>query len=321
MIDSLKERVRVEFSRYDLVFTSGGFPGLYCSLKTVVDPGDEVIYLTPSWFFYESIVISCGGTPVAVALDSTTFDVDIEAVRRAITMKTRALFITTPHNPTGRIFSQETLEKLSNLLREASERNQRTIYLISDEAYNRIVFTDSQFFSPVEFYENTFLVHTYTKTLLTPSQRIGYIAISPKICERALIQKAVFTSVFLTTYAEPNATMFYSLAEIERSKIGVSVSTLQQRRDLIGKALKDAGFEFSLPQGSLYIWVKCPIQDEKKFVEILAELDVFVVGGKAFEVKEGSWFRICLTATDKMVEFSLPRWKQAMDLAKQTTTC
>ncbi|MGZ4618583.1 MAG: aminotransferase class I/II-fold pyridoxal phosphate-dependent enzyme [Frankiaceae bacterium] len=148
------------------------------ALAAVLDIGDEVIFVSPPWFFYEAMILGAGGRPVRVRMDSDSFDLDLDAVAAAVTGKTRAVVINTPHNPTGRIYPPPTLQQLARLLTAASVRNGRDIYLISDESYSRILFTGSRFTSPAGYYPHTFLVHTYSKTALAPGQRIGFVAMA-----------------------------------------------------------------------------------------------------------------------------------------------
>jgi len=303
----LKKRVDVDFAPEDLLFVSGAFPGLFSTLKTIVNPGDEVIYLTPAWMFYNPMILACGAHPVPISIDMTSFDLDLNAIKNAITPKTRVIFINTPHNPTGKIYQPDTLERLAKILKDESEKNGHTIYLISDEAYSEIVFDNEKFHSPIKYYDNTFLVYTWTKVLLAPMQRIGFVAISPKMRDRTLVYQALFTNIYLIIFAAPPAAMMHSLAEICQKRIGVDIAAVQNKRDKLIKAMTDANYTVFKPQGTFYIWVKCPIEDETRFVrELLAKEDVFVLPGGDFETTTGSWFRISLTANNAMVDFALP---------------
>ena len=156
--------------------TTGGFAAISTALKIVGDPGDEVVYSLPPWFLYEPIVLEAGMVPVKVSIDRETLDLDLDAIAAAITPRTRIVIVNSPNNPTGRIYPPATLERLAAILDEASERNGRRIFLISDEPYNRIVYDGARFRSPVEFYPWSFLAYSYGKTLLSPGERIGYLA-------------------------------------------------------------------------------------------------------------------------------------------------
>ncbi len=176
---TLRQRTELPFEPEDICMTNGAFAAINVILKTIIDPGDEVIYINPPWFFYVPMIVSHYGVPVRVDCNPQDFDLDLAAIERAITAKTRAIIINSPNNPTGRIYSPPTLQKLADILEKASQRNDRPIYLLSDESYNRIVFDRKEFHSATEYYPLSFLIYTYGKTLLAPGQRIGYIAIPP----------------------------------------------------------------------------------------------------------------------------------------------
>ena len=152
---SLSDRLTIPFDADDIFMTKGASTALAIALATVLSPGDEVIFLSPPWFFYESMIAFSRGVPVRVKVDLATFAPDIDAIDDAITSRTRAVIINSPNNPTGRIYPPETLDRLATLLTDASEQHGRTIYLLSDEAYNRILFDGRRFPSPATHYPNT----------------------------------------------------------------------------------------------------------------------------------------------------------------------
>src|SRR5688572_23459189 len=154
----LRERRGVPFEADDIIMTDGAFAGLNLCIRTVTDPGDELVFCSPPWFFYEALIVAAGATPVSVRVNLETWDLDVDAIEAAITERTRAVLVNSPNNPTGRIYPPETLARLAEVLTQASERNGRPVYLISDEAYSRIVFDDLAFASPTEFYPFSFLV-------------------------------------------------------------------------------------------------------------------------------------------------------------------
>ena len=174
--ESLRRHIDLPFEPDDLFLTTGGFAAISIALKVVGDVGDEVVYSLPPWFLYEPVVLEAGLVPVKVSIDRETLDLDLDAIAAAITPRTRIVIVNSPNNPTGRIYPPATLERLAAILDEASERNGRRIFLISDEPYNRIVYDGSRFRSPLEFYPWSFLAYSYGKTLLSPGERIGYLA-------------------------------------------------------------------------------------------------------------------------------------------------
>ena len=305
---SLRERRGVPFEDRDICMTNGAFAGLAVTLCATVDPGDEVIFISPPWFFYEALIVNYGGRPVRVKVNPETFDLDIDAIAAAITPRTRAIIVNSPNNPTGKIYPPSTLSRLSDLLAEASERNGRPVYLLSDEAYSRIVFDGREYPSPTSFYSNSFLIYTYGKTLLAPGQRLGYIALPPSMPNRDLMRQAIFGAQMMTGYAFPNALLQHALADIER--MSIDVGHLQEKRDRMVGALREMGYSLHVPEGTFYLLVRSPIEDDWAFTAMLAERDVLCLPGTV--VEEPGYFRISLTANDEMIERGLPGFASAL---------
>jgi aspartate aminotransferase len=307
VVESLRLRHGIDFDPADVSMTNGAFGALASSLRAVVDPGDEVIYLSPPWFFYVPMILSLGAKPIRVDMASPEFALPLDAIESALTARTRAIIINSPHNPSGRIAQPEELERLAAVLEAASDRNGRPVYLLSDEAYSRILFDGAPFHTPVRHYDRSLLLYTYGKTLLTPGQRIGYIAMPPSMPDREELREALFVAQAATGYAFPNALMQYALADLEKAT--VDVGALQRRRDRIVNALDEMGYETVTPAATFYVLVRSPLADDIAFTERLARENVFVMPGQLFQLP--GWFRISLTANDDMVERALPGFARA----------
>jgi aspartate aminotransferase len=310
---ALRERRGMPFEDRDICLTNGAFAALAVALCATVNPGDDVIYISPPWFFYEALILTYGARPVRVKIDPATFDLDLDAIAAAITARTRAIIVNSPNNPTGKIYPAATLSRLAALLTEASERNGRRIYLLSDEAYSRIVFDGREYPSPTAFYPNSFLLYTYGKTLLTPGQRIGYIALPPTMTGRDVLRNAIFAAQAVTGFAFPNALLQHALGDLER--LSIDVGHLQHKRDWLVGALREMGYSLHMPEGTFYLLVRSPIEDDWAFTGMLAERDVLCLPGAV--VEEPGYFRISLTASDEMIERSLPHFAAAMSEARQ----
>ncbi len=307
-VDSLRERVGIQFDPADIAMTTGAFGGLAAALRAVLDPGDEVIYLSPPWFFYVPMILACGAKPVRVDFTPPAFELPVEAIEWHITPQTRAIIVNSPHNPSGRIFTEDELQRLATIL----ERADRTIYLISDESYSRILFDGKEFVSPMRYYDASFLIYTYGKTLVAPGQRIGYIATSPRMPDLEEIRQAVFVSQLANGYAFPNALMQHAMGDLERAII--DIPAMQRRRDRLVGALTEMGYEAVTPEGTFYVMVRSPLADDTAFTKRLADEGVFVLPGKMFELP--GWFRISLTASDAMVDRSLAGFERAIESAR-----
>ena len=305
---SLARLTGLPFEPADMLLTTGGFAALSVGMKLVADPGDEVVYSLPPWFFYEPLAVEAGLTPVKVRIDPETLDLDVDAIAAAITPRTRLVIVNTPNNPTGRVYGPPTLRRLAAVLDEASRRNGRRIFILSDEPYNRIVFSGVRFHTPAEFYPSTLIAYSYGKTLLSPGQRIGYLALPPTLPDREALREAGLIVQASVGYAIPNAIMQYALPKLERQSI--DVARLERRRDVMVDALSEMGYQVHRPEGTFYLFPRSPIPDDEAFARDLAERGVLVTPGAVFETP--GYFRICLTATDEMCERALPAFAAAI---------
>jgi aspartate aminotransferase len=304
----LRERRRVPFDADDVVVTDGAFTGLNVCIRTVTNPGEEVIFLTPPWFFYEALIIGSEASPVRVTVDVETWDLNVPAIEAAITERTSAIIVNSPNNPTGKIYPPETLRALAEVLTAASERVGRPIYLISDEAYSRIVFDDRAYPSPTEFYPNSFLVYTYAKQLLTPGQRCGYVALPPTMPDREPMREALMLAqLTYGSHGAPNNVLQRAMGDLEH--MSVDIKALQRRRDRMVESLRSFGYDLHSPEGTFYLLPTSPEADDVAFVERLAKEKVFVLPGTVVEMP--GRFRISITGNDDMVERALPIFERA----------
>ena len=310
--DTLTRRTGLAWDPADVAMTNGGFAALAVAMRALVEPGDEVVFLSPPWFFYEFLTLAAGGEPVRVRLDPPDFDLNLGGIDAAITSRTRAVIVNSPHNPSGRIYSTDVLRELATLLTDASARIGHPIWIISDEPYNRIVFDGRSYSSPAEHYPHTIITYSYGKTLLAPGERIGYLTVPPTTPGREELREAIFLEQASTGYAFPNALLQHALGDIE--PLSIDVGAMQARRDRLVPALNDLGFEASMPEGTFYTMARSPIPDDVAFAEILARHRVLVLPGTIVEVP--GWFRVSLTASSEMVEMGIPRFAAAAEEAR-----
>jgi aspartate aminotransferase len=309
--DSLRRHTGIPFEDGDVHLTSGGFAAISSALKVVGDPGDEVVYSLPPWFLYEPLVLEAGMVPVKVSIDRATFDLDLDAIAAALTPRTRVVIVNSPNNPTGRVYPPATLRRLATLLDDASRRHGRRIYVISDEPYNRILYDGVEFHSPLEFYPHAFLAYSYGKTLLSPGQRIGYLAVPPTMPDREEVHSAIETMQIAGGWLFPNAVMQYALPDLEG--LAFDIGLYQRKRDLLVAALRDIGYAVHSPEGTFYLFPESPLPDDEEFARRLADLGVLVLPGTMFETP--GFFRISLTATLESIEQAVPRFAAAFAAA------
>ena len=310
--EALRGRFGIAFEAQDICLTTGAFAALAVVCGTVLEPGDEVIFNTPGWFFYDGIIRQAGGVPVRVPVRRDDFDLDVDAIAAAVTPRTRAVIVNSPNNPTGRIYPPETLRRLADALAHASVQHRRTIYLISDEAYNNIVYDGRAYPTPVTFYADSIYVYTFGKVLLTPGQRIGYIALPPSLAHRDELRQALFVTQIALGWAFPNAVLQYALPDLLR--LGIDVGHLQRKRDRMVGGLRAQGYAVSEPEGTFYVTVQSPWDDDAAFCDLLAEHDVFCLPGAVMDMP--GYFRISLTANDEMIERALPLFARALETAR-----
>jgi aspartate aminotransferase len=296
------------FEPDDVAMTPGAFGAIAVALGALVDIGDEVIYPDPSWFFYRSMIISAGATPISIPVRADDYDLDLDRLSGAITERTRLVVVNTPNNPTGRIYPPSTLERLAALLREASNRFGAPIFLLSDEPYSKLVFSDASFHSPARYYPYTLISYSYGKILLTPGQRIGWLAWPPEMPDREALRQAVFMAQIAGGWLFPSAIMQYSLQALDR--LSIDLVELERKRDRFVAELTRAGYRLRSPEGTFYLWAGSPDPNDVAFVERLAGQGVLVLPGTT--CASPGHFRISITATAEMIERSLPVFREAL---------
>jgi aspartate aminotransferase len=298
----------LRFAPTDIALTTGAFAAIMVAFHHVLDVGDEAIFSEPAWFCYEPLLLAAAAVPRKVALKPPSFDLDLAAIERAIGPRTRLVIVNTPHNPTGRIYGRETLEQMADLLERASKRVGHRIYLLSDEPYRRLRFDGRGFHSPAACYPWTFISYSYGKVLLAPGQRLGYLAISPLMPdpERRAFSESMLAAQMALGWCFPNAVMQYAVPDLET--LSIDQAALTRRRDRLMTVLTENGYEVLPPEGTFYLWSKWPEGDPDQFWTELADRDVFVMPGSI--MNEPGYFRLTLTASDEMVERSLPAFRE-----------
>ncbi|MGI8928324.1 MAG: aminotransferase class I/II-fold pyridoxal phosphate-dependent enzyme, partial [Candidatus Limnocylindrales bacterium] len=247
----------------DVHMTNGGFAALAVAFRTLLEPGDEAIFLSPPWFFYEQLILAAGGDPVRVRLEMPDCNVDLTRIEAAITPRTRLLVLNSPHNPSGRILPLDDLRDIADFLASASQKVGHPIYLVSDEPYRKIAFDGREVHSPAEVYPNTVVTYSYGKQLLAPGMRIGYLTFPPTMPDRERLRDDTFVNQLATGYAFPNALLQHSIEDLE--PLCIDLGILERRRArLVGK-LRGMGYEATWPEGTFYVMVRSPIDDDEAF--------------------------------------------------------
>ena len=269
----------LKMSADHVVMSCGAGGALNVILKALLDPGDEVIILKPFFVEYPFYIENYGGI-VKYARTKDDFSLDIEAISKAINRKTKAIIINSPNNPTGKVYSKKNIADLARLLKEKGRALKKTIYLISDEPYTEIVFDNITVPSVLKAYSNSIVAYSYSKTLSLPGERIGYIAVNPKIHEAGDLINALILCTRIMGFVNAPALMQRIVSRLQN--VAVDVKVYQKKRDLLCAGLTKAGYKLIKPQGAFYLFVQSPIPDDVKFVKMLLQKNILVVPGSGF---------------------------------------
>jgi aspartate aminotransferase len=301
--DRLSETHGEAFHWRDVVMTPGAMAALnvvFRFLRSGEGP-HEVIVPTPCWMDYPLYLVHLGLKPVLVPLDRTTLRLDLDRIQSALGPRTRAIVLSQPANPTGIVYSGDELRALAGLLESAGGHNGARPWIISDEAHRDLVFEPAAFVSPLKCYDRTLIVYSFGKSLAIQGQRIGYVAISPRVDERDRLAEELERLCRMMGFCTPTALM--QLAVRRLVSFRPDVGALVARRDRVMAALTSCGYEVPQSQGTFFLYPRSPEPDECRFVEALADHGVLVLPARLFH--DRGHFRIALTASDEMIDRSL----------------
>ena len=300
----IAEKCSNNITKNHIVMTCGAGAALNVVLKTLLNPSDEVIILTPYFVEYKFYIDNQGGVPVEVGTEDN-FQPDLAAIAAAINSRTRAIIINSPNNPTGVIYPEQTLKSLGNLLQKKEAEFGTVIVTISDEPYARISFGETV---PCIFncIQNSLIVTSHSKDLALPGERIGYLAANPTMIEVDLfMQGAIFCNRVLGFVNAP-ALMQRLVTNLQR--VSVDVEEYRRKRDILYNKLIELGFEMVKPDGGFYLFPKSPLADEMEFIRIAQKYKILLVPGSGFGAP--GFFRIAYCVEDKVIEKSLPVWEK-----------
>ncbi|MGA2318535.1 MAG: pyridoxal phosphate-dependent aminotransferase [Thermodesulfobacteriota bacterium] len=304
----LSEESGLPFDEKHVVMTVGAAGGLNVVLKAILDEGDQVIVPSPYFMEFKFYIGNCGGE-IRLVETNGDFSLNLKEIEKAMGSKTKAILINSPNNPTGVVYDQASFEKLGKLLKKKSKELGKTLYLITDEAYRRIVFDQIQLPIAFRYYPHTIRVTSHSKDLSLPGERIGYIAVHP-LCEEVdeLISAIVFANRTLGFVNAP-ALMQRLVAPLQKNS--VNIREYEEKRDLFYNSLTAFGYEVVKPQGAFYLFPKAPIEDDVAFVKELQSKRILTVPGSGFG-KPG-YFRIAYAVDKKVIEGSLPGFKEVAE--------
>ncbi len=297
----LREKRAVAVEGRHVVMACGAAGGLNVVFKTLLDPGDEVIVLSPFFPEYLLYVDNHGGT-ARIVETRRDFSLDPDGIAEAVTPRTRAVLLNSPNNPTGRMYGEEELRELAQVLEEAERRLGRPVYLISDEPYGGILFDGRRLPDLFAFHRHTILVNSYSKSLSIAGERLGYIAVHPEIDDvETLLDGLIYCNRILGFVNAP-ATPQRILGRVP--DLPAPAAEYQARRDLLCAGLEKEGYRFRRPDGAFYLFPESPIADDAAFVRALMEEGVLVVPGRGFG--RAGFFRIAFCVEESVIEAAIP---------------
>ena len=307
----LTEEQQVAVSDKDVLMTCGASGALNVALKSVLDPGDEVLTPAPCFVEYKFYADNHGGVLKKVQT-TPEFQLDMDAIDAAITPKTKVFLINSPNNPTGAVYSEKRMLELGELLTRKSKENGRTIYLVSDEPYRKIVFDNVKVPSIFSAYKESLIGTSYSKDVSIPGERIGYIAVNPGATHREALLGAMTVANRILGYVNAPALMQRVVACIQG--LSVDISEYKRKRDMLCEGLGAFGYDFVKPEGTFYLFPKSPIPNDVEFVDALKDERILVVPGTGFDGP--GHFRIAFCVDDSVIEGSLPGFKKAIEKYK-----
>ena len=293
----LRAETGMPFTMGEVVMTCGAAGGLNVALKTILNPGEEVVFFAPYFVEYGYYTDNHGGIPVVTPTDDT-FQPDLAALEGVISARTRAVLMNSPNNPSGAVYKAERLKDMGELLRRKGAEYGREIFLISDEPYRRIIYDGLTYPQVFPHYEAAIVVHSHAKDLALPGERIGYIAVNPAYeGKQEMVDGMTFCNRILGFVNAP-ALMQHAVRALQG--VNVDVGDYQSKRDYLHGELTGMGYSVFKPQGAFYLFPKSPIEDDVAFVDTLQQWNVLTVPGQGFG--SPGYFRISYCLEDRVLE-------------------
>ena len=304
--ESLNRRFGTNFAAKNLIMTVGAASGLNITLKAILNPGEEVIVFAPYFLEYGAYVRNYDGVLVEVTPDTSTFQPNLAEFAEKITPKTRAVIVNTPHNPTGVVYSEETIKKLAAILEEKQKEFNSVIYLISDEPYRELAYDGVFVPYLTKYYANTIVGYSYSKSLSLPGERIGYVVI-PDEADGAdeLIQATTIANRVSGAVNAPSL-MQKVIARCVDEK--TDVAAYDKNRQALYNGLRELGFECIKPEGAFYLFVKSPVADEKEFVNAGKKYNILMVPGSSFACP--GYVRLAYCVAYETIVNALPQFRK-----------
>lgn len=303
--DNINKKYETNFSAKNLIMTVGAASGLNIVLKSILNPDDEVIVFAPYFSEYNNYIQNYDGVVIKISPNTENFMPNLEEFKEKINDKTKAVIINTPNNPTGVVYKEETIIELSRIMREKELEFGHSIYLISDEPYRELVYENVKVPYITKYYNNSFVVYSYSKSLSLPGERIGYVIIPNELEESNEMIDAV--TIANRIIGCVNAPSLIQRAIPYCLEVKTDIEAYRRNRDLLCEILKENNFEFVNPEGAFYLFVKTPIEDDKEFCNLAKKYNLLFVPASSFSCP--GYVRIAYCVSYEMIERSRNAFK------------
>lgn len=305
--NSLSKDHGMKITWEQVIMTCGAGGGLNVALKTILDPGDEVLVLSPYFVEYLFYIDNHNGIGQLIK-NNEDFTLDIGAIEAGVTPRTKAIIINSPNNPSGRIYDESSLKNLGKLFENVKKRSGQTIYLLSDEPYSKLVYDGARVPSVFQAYPYSMVITSYSKDLSLPGERIGYVVVNPRMENwKQVVDGLTFCNRILGFVNAP-ALMQHIISKLQG--VQVDVSEYQRKRDNLCRGLAEAGYSFIKPEGAFYLFPKSPIPDDVLFVNTLLQENILAVPGTGFGTP--GYFRLAYCVEDRVIEGAMEGFRRVI---------
>lgn len=307
--NAINTKFNTSFTDQNILMTVGAAGGLNVIFKTLLNPGDEVIVFAPFFGEYRNYVANFDGKLVIVSANTDDFQPNLTAFQKLISPRTKAVIVNTPNNPTGVIYSEETIINLCKILRDAQEEFNTQIYLISDEPYRELAYDQAEVPYLTKYYANTIIGYSFSKSLSLPGERIGYLVIPDEVADAENVMAAANIANRILGFVNAPSLFQKVIAKCLDAKVELEV--YNRNRELLYNALCSYGYQCIKPQGAFYLFVKTPIEDDIEFCSLAKKKNILIVPGTSFGCP--GYARIVYCVAYKTIENALPGFKALMD--------
>lgn len=307
---SLNERFGTAFEGKNIIMTVGAAGGLNVILKTIINAGDEVLTFAPYFGEYRAYVNNFDGVLVEVSPNTVDFQPKLDEFEQKITPKTKAVIVNTPNNPTGVVYSEETIKKMAAIMEAKQKEYGTEIFLISDEPYRELVYDGAEVPYLTKYYDNTIVGYSYSKSLSLPGERIGYLVIPDEVADSEdMLSAANVANRILGFVNAPTLQQKIVKACLNEK---TDISYYDRNREALYNGLKECGFDCIKPGGAFYLFVKSPVENEKEFCEAGKKYNILMVPGSSFACP--GYVRLAYCVSYETIVNSLPKFAE---LAKE----